>query len=59
MKLLQKIIAFVRRTILADCPKCHKYFYLKDGIHHNIKLNHINYRYICHRCHHAHKSQWN
>lgn len=52
-----KLIAFFRRTTVADCPKCHKHFYLKDGLQSHITINHVNYRYICHRCHNAHTNK--
>lgn len=49
IKLLRKLIAFIRRTFVADCPKCHKHFY---GFHDWIEQIMLDkhYRYICHRC---------
>jgi len=52
MRTLRKILAFLMRTFVADCPVCHKHFYGHHRYETNKVINRKNYRIICHRCVH-------
>lgn len=47
--LLRKAIAFLLRTFLTDCPRCHQYFYGFHPYITQVKFE-IHYRVVCHRC---------
>lgn len=50
IKLFCKLKAFILRTFVTDCPKCHKHFYghKRHGI--QIKIDNVHYRIICDKC---------
>lgn len=50
MKLLRIIKARLFNTFVTDCPKCHKHFYGFHDYAKSIKIDHIQYRIVCHEC---------
>lgn len=50
MKIHRKIVAFFRRTFVADCPHCHQHFYGFHPYEQHVTINKKPYRFVCHRC---------
>lgn len=50
VKLLRRLIAFLRRTFVADCPVCHLHFFGFHAHEQQIKIEGKHYRIVCHRC---------
>lgn len=49
---MRKLIAFIRRTFVTDCPVCHLHFFGFHNYAENVKIDGKMYRIVCHRCAH-------
>jgi hypothetical protein len=47
---MRKIIALIFRTFVTECPHCRKHFYGFHKYAEQVKIGHIHYRIVCHRC---------
>lgn len=47
---MRKIIAFLFRTFVTQCPYCFKSFFGFQSYAEQVKINGIVYRLVCHRC---------
>lgn len=55
MKHIRTFIAYIRRTFVTDCPRCHQYFYGFHPYGLQLNLDGRHFRIVCHNCAHRAK----